>query len=373
MLKVMTVVGTRPELIRLSQTIKAFDRFFQHILVHTGQNYDYELNGAFFESLDIRQPNYSINLDPTASEISKIGMMLCNVDSLLEKEQPDAFFILGDTNSALTAISAKKRNIPIFHWEAGNRSFDQRVPEETNRKIIDHISDINLTYTQIAKENLIQEGMSSEKVHCIGSPLNEVINAIQHLLDESQILSRLGVQTQEYIIVSTHRAENLSNPENYKKFIQNLQNMENSLGKKIILSCHPRTQAYLEQNNIEFPVSWDIQKPFNYIDYLTLQKNAYCTLSDSGTISEESNILKFPAVNLRETTERQEIFEVNGIIMTPLNHFNLSEVVRITRACFDKDGTTHPEYNKLKPSMNVVAIISSYVNYINRKQYYRCD
>jgi UDP-N-acetyl-L-fucosamine synthase len=319
-LKVMTVVGTRPEIIRLSELIKKLDRLdsIDHILVHTGQNYDYELNQIFFEDLNLRKPNYYLNAameSPTAT----IGKTLIEIDKVLEIEKPDKFLILGDTNSALSAIAAKKRRIPIYHMEAGNRCFDDRVPEETNRKLIDHISDYNLPYSYIAREYLIQEGLSKQKIIKTGSPMFEVLNANKKSIDQSKILLTLNLTKKEYIVISTHREENVSNSESIQSVFETINFLQDRYKLPIIISLHPRTKKELEQRNLKLNSGIITLAPLSFSDYIHLQMNAKYVISDSGTISEEAAILGFKAVNFRTSQERPEAFELGIVSLSGLN------------------------------------------------------
>ena len=330
-LKVLTVVGTRPEIIRLSQVILKLDASpaIDHILVHTGQNYDYELNEVFFEDLGLRKPDYFLNA-AGGNATTTAGQILINIDPILESQKPDAFLVLGDTNSCLCAIAAKKRHIPIFHMEAGNRCFDQRVPEETNRKIVDHVSDINLTYSSIAREYLLREGLPADRIIKTGSPMFEVLHAYMEKIDASDVLSKLSLEKEKYFVVSAHREENINNDKNFFGIIDALNQIADKYGYPIIVSTHPRTRKKLEQLNqresaqsassafyLNPLIQW--MKPLGFHDYNHLQKNAYAVLSDSGTISEESSIMNFRALNIREAHERPEAMEEASVMMVGLN------------------------------------------------------
>ena len=330
-LKVLTVVGTRPEIIRLSQVILKLDASpaIDHILVHTGQNYDYELNEVFFEDLGLRKPDYFLNA-AGGNATTTAGQILINIDPILESQKPDAFLVLGDTNSCLCAIAAKKRHIPIFHMEAGNRCFDQRVPEETNRKIVDHVSDINLTYSSIAREYLLREGLPADRIIKTGSPMFEVLHAYMEKIDASDVLSKLSLEKEKYFVVSAHREENINNDKNFFGIIDALNQIADKYGYPIIVSTHPRTRKKLEQLNqresaqsassafyLNPLIQW--MKPLGFHDYNHLQKNAKAVLSDSGTISEESSIMNFPALNIREAHERPEAMEEASVMMVGLN------------------------------------------------------
>jgi UDP-N-acetylglucosamine 2-epimerase (non-hydrolysing) len=369
-LKVMTVVGTRPEIIRLARVMSALDnsKAIEHIIVHTGQNYDYELNQIFFDDLQIRKPDYFLNAaGETATET--IGKILINIDSLLEQVKPDAFLVLGDTNSCLCAIPAKKRHIPIFHMEAGNRCFDQRVPEETNRKIVDHISDINLTYSDIAREYLLREGLSADRIIKIGSPMFEVLNHYLGSITNSDVLSRLGLEQFKYFVVSAHREENINNPSNFNGLISSLNLIADKYNNPIIVSTHPRTRKMIDAKGITLHNNIQLLKPLGFNDYNALQLNAKAVLSDSGTISEESSILNFPALNIRQAHERPEAMEEASVMMVGLNP------ERILQGLIELENQQRGEarsfrkvadYSMTNVSDKVVRIIISYVDYIKR-------
>lgn len=322
----MTVVGTRPEIIRLSRVMAALDASpaIEHITIHTGQNYDYELNEVFYEDLGVSKPDYFLNA-AGATATATVGQILINIDPILEEVQPDAFLVLGDTNSCLCAIPAKKRHIPIFHMEAGNRCFDQRVPEETNRKIVDHISDINLTYSDIAREYLLREGLPADRIIKTGSPMYEVLNYYMPKIKASDILERMGLEKGKYFVVSAHREENISNDKNFFGLLESLDQIAERYGYPIIVSTHPRTKKRLESldTNHQSPITchhliqW--QKPLGFFDYNALQINAFAVLSDSGTISEESSIMNFRALNIRDAHERPEAMEEASVMMVGLN------------------------------------------------------
>lgn len=369
-LKVMTVVGTRPEIIRLARVMNALDnsKAIEHIIVHTGQNYDYELNQIFFDDLQIRKPDYFLNAaGETATET--IGKILINIDPLLAEVKPDAFLVLGDTNSCLCAIPAKKRHIPIFHMEAGNRCFDQRVPEETNRKIVDHISDINLTYSDIAREYLLREGLSADKIIKTGSPMFEVLNHYLPSIKSSDILNKLYLEQYKYFVVSAHREENINNNLNFTELISSLNLIAEKYNYPIIVSTHPRTRKMINAKGIELHKNIQLLKPLGFNDYNALQMNARTVLSDSGTISEESSILNFPALNIRQSHERPEAMEEASVMMVGLN----SE--RILQGLIELDRQNRGElrnfrkvadYSMPNVSEKVVRIIISYVDYIKR-------
>src|SRR5690554_6627679 len=319
-LKVMTVVGTRPEIIRLSRVLAVLDdsEAIEHILVHTGQNYDYELNEVFFEDLGIRKPDHFLNAAGN-NATTTAGQILINIDPVLESEKPDAFLVLGDTNSCLCAIAAKKRKIPIFHMEAGNRCFDQRVPEETNRKIVDHTADINLTYSDIAREYLLREGIPADRIIKTGSPMFEVINSRREDIEKSDVLERLGIEEGKYFVVSAHREENINSEVNFLHLVNSLNAIAEKYKLPLIVSTHPRTRKMIETKRIKFSPLVKTLKPLGFNDYVKLQIKAKAVLSDSGTISEESSILGFKALNIREAHERPEAMEEASVMMVGLN------------------------------------------------------
>ncbi len=369
-LKVMTVVGTRPEIIRLARVMCALDnsKAIEHIIVHTGQNYDYELYQIFFDDLQIRKPDYFLNAAGTTAT-ETIGNILINIDPLLEKVKPDAFLVLGDTNSCLCAIPAKKRHIPIFHMEAGNRCFDQRVPEETNRKIVDHISDINLTYSDIAREYLLREGLSADRIIKTGSPMYEVLNHYIDSIKDSDVLSRLNIEQYKYFIVSAHREENINNDLNFKSLLLSLNLIAEKFDYPIIVSTHPRTRKMIDGNKLKLHKNIQLLKPLGFIDYNALQMNAKAVLSDSGTISEESSILNFPALNIRQAHERPEAMEEASVMMVGLNPDRILQ--GLTQLDLQKRGVDRSfrkvyDYSMPNVSDKVVRIIISYVDYIKR-------
>jgi UDP-N-acetylglucosamine 2-epimerase (non-hydrolysing) len=366
--KVMTIVGTRPEIIRLSRVLSCLDKYTDHILVHTGQNYDYELNEIFFKEMGIRKPDYFLeSAGATAAET--IGQVIIKVDPILEKEKPEALLILGDTNSCLSAIPAKRRKIPIFHMEAGNRCFDQRVPEEINRKIIDHISDINLTYSSIAREYLLREGLSPELVIKTGSPMFEVLNYYADKIDQSQIVKQLNLVDLEYFVVSAHREENIDSDVNLSKLTTVLNGISETYDKRVIVSTHPRTRKRFEGKGIKFHKNVELLKPLGFFDYVHLQKNAYAVLSDSGTITEESSILNFPALNIREAHERPEGMEEAAVMMTGLEIdriYQALSLLKVQKRCEDRSLKLVSDYSMPNVSEKVVRLIISYVDYVNR-------
>ena len=368
-LKVITVVGTRPEIIRLSCVLKKLDasEAIEHILVHTGQNYDYELNEVFFEDLGLRKPDYFLNA-AGANATSTAGQILINIDPVLEKESPDAFLVLGDTNSCLCAIAAKKRHIPIFHMEAGNRCFDQRVPEETNRKIVDHISDINLTYSDIAREYLLREGLPADRIIKTGSPMFEVLNMYMPKVEKSTILSDLKLEKEKFFVVSAHREENISSEKNFFNLVKILNNLAETYQMPIFVTTHPRTRKMIEKHNIQFNALVKLEKPLGLSNYIALQINAKAVLSDSGTISEESSILNFPALNIREAHERPEAMEEASVMMVGLNPERVMQGLKELEN-FDKNKRQFrqvSDYSMPNVSDKVVRIILSYTDYIKR-------
>ncbi len=317
-LKVMTILGTRPEIIRLSRTMGLLDKHIEHILVHTGQNYDYELNEVFFNDLEIRKPDYFLEVDPSSLGMV-MGQILIKSEQVLLKEKPDAVLILGDTNSSIAAIMAKRLKIPIFHMEAGNRSFDMNVPEEINRKIVDHIADFNLVYTEHARRHLLSEGLPHRRIYLTGSPLYEVLNHYRDKIEQSNILTELGLSDKNYFIVSIHREENVDNGKNLTQIITSLNSLAKKYDKPVVVSTHPRTRKRLEVLDIEIDKRIRFLKPFGFFDYVYLQKHALCAISDSGTISEESAMLSFPAISLRNSMERPEAQDAGTIILSGLD------------------------------------------------------
>ncbi len=367
-LKVMTVVGTRPEIIRLSRVIAKLDEYCEHTLVHTGQNYDYELNQIFFEDLSIRKPDYFLEAaGKNASET--IGQVIIKVDQVIESIAPEAILILGDTNSCLAAIPSKRRKIPIFHMEAGNRCFDQRVPEETNRKIVDHISDINMPYSDIARDYLIAEGIHAERVIKTGSPMFEVLNHYQDDINKSKILDTLDCETGKFFLVSAHREETVDIPEQLLKLADSLNQISNLYNIPILISTHPRTQKRITDQGINFHENIKLLKPLGFNDYNYLQKNAKAVLSDSGTISEESSILNFPALNIREAHERPEGMEEAAVMMVGLESERILQALKLLEK--QPSGQNRllrrvADYSMPNVSDKVIRIIHSYTNYVNQ-------
>jgi len=372
-IKIMTVVGTRPEIIRLSRVIACLDRHTKHLLVHTGQNYDYELNQIFFRGLGIRAPDYY--LEAQSKTVAKtIGEVIKRTDSLLEREKPEAFLVLGDTNSCLAAIAAKRRKIPIFHMEAGNRCFDQRVPEEINRRIIDHISDINLPYSNISREYLLREGLPSDRVIKTGSPMLEVLTYYADKIEKSNILTKLKLKKYNYFVVSAHREENVDSPILLKKLVGALNHLVSTYGQRVIVSAHPRTRKRLETKNISLHKRVELCKPMGFSDYLKLQKNSRAVLSDSGTITEESSIVNFPALNIRQAHERPEGMEEAAVIMTGLEWKNIERGLAVVFS--QKRGTKRTlrmasDYNVPNVSEKVLRIILGYTDYVNRTVWHK--
>lgn len=366
-LKVMTVVGTRPEIIRLSAVINRLDQSeaIEHILVHTGQNYDYELNEVFFEDFKLKKPDYFLNA-ATGTAIETVGNILIKIDPILEEVKPNAFLVLGDTNSCLCAIAAKRRHIPIFHMEAGNRCFDQRVPEETNRKIVDHTADINLTYSDIAREYLLREGLPADRVIKTGSPMFEVLNSRKDDIQHSDVLNRLGLKEGQYFVVSAHREENISSETNFLHLVDSLNTIAETYQLPIIISTHPRTMKMIEAKGIKFHELIQTMKPMGFNDYNKLQINAKAVLSDSGTISEESSILNFKALNIRQAHERPEAMEEASVMMVGLEKERIMQGLEVLETQ-QKDTLRHvADYSMPNVSEKVLRIILSYTDYVNR-------
>lgn len=369
-LKVMTVVGTRPEIIRLARVMAALDtsEAIEHIIVHTGQNYDYELNQIFFDDMSIRKPDHFLNA-AGATATATVGNILINIEPLLEQVKPDAFLVLGDTNSCLCAIPAKKRHIPIFHMEAGNRCFDQRVPEETNRKIVDHISDINLTYSDIAREYLLREGLPADRIIKTGSPMYEVLMHYLPEIDKSDVLQRLNLEKGKYFVVSSHREENINSEKNFTGLMNSLNQIAETYQYPIIVSTHPRTRKMIEVKNVQMHEKVRFLKPLGFNDYNALQKNACAVLSDSGTISEESSILNFPALNIRDAHERPEAMEEASVMMVGMNTERIMQglmQLKMQKTGKERNFRQVADYSMPNVSEKVVRIIISYVDYIKR-------
>ena len=366
-LKVMTIVGTRPEIIRLSAVIAKLEEStaIEHILVHTGQNYDYELNEVFFNDFNLKKPDYFLNAAGCGAS-ETIGKIIISIDLVFEKENPEAVLILGDTNSCLCAIPAKKRKIPIFHMEAGNRCFDQRVPEETNRKIVDHTADINLTYSDIAREYLLREGLPADRIIKTGSPMFEVINRKLYDINSSKILDELKLNKGEYFVVSAHREENISSDKNFLDLVDTLNTIADIYKLPIIVSTHPRTRNKINELNIKFNPLVQLMKPLGFNDYVKLQKDAKAVLSDSGTISEESSILGFPALNIREAHERPEAMEEASVMMVGLEKTRILQGLEVLVTQDEKTLRKVSDYSMPNVSEKVLRIILSYTDYVNK-------
>jgi UDP-N-acetylglucosamine 2-epimerase len=366
-LKVMTVVGTRPEIIRLSAVINKLDKSeaIEHVLVHTGQNYDYELNEVFFNDFKLKKPDYFLNA-ATGTAVETIGNILVKIDPILDEVKPDAFLVLGDTNSCLCAIAAKRKHIPIFHMEAGNRCFDQRVPEETNRKIVDHTADINLTYSDIAREYLLREGIPADRVIKTGSPMFEVLNSRKDDIENSDVLERLGLEAGKYFVVSAHREENINSEQNFMDLVDTLNTIAEKYHMPLIVSTHPRTRKMIEAKGIEFNPLVKTMKPLGFNDYVKLQKYAKAVLSDSGTISEESSILGFRALNIRQAHERPEAMEEASVMMVGLKKERILQGLEVLETQEKDTLRLVADYSMPNVSDKVVRIILSYTDYVNR-------
>ena len=369
-LKVITIVGTRPEIIRLSRVIPEMDKYFDHKLIHTGQNYDYELNEIFFKELNLRKPDIFLKAGG-GSSAETIGNVISKMDKIILDLEPEAVLILGDTNSCMSAIAAKRRKVPIFHMEAGNRCFDERVPEEIIRKIIDHTADINLPYSDIARKILINEGLKPDKIIKIGSPMKEVLTFYKSKISSSNILKDLNIKPYEYFLVSIHREENVDQNDNLVEIVNTLNIILETYKMPVIVSTHPRTKKMLEKMklNISTKKGISFMKPFGFLDYIKLQENSYCVLSDSGSITEESSILNFPALNLREANERPEGFEESSVMMVGLKSkriLNALNILQNQKRGLDRDLKIVSEYNVENVSKKIVRIIESYTDYVNR-------
>ncbi|MDX9954488.1 MAG: UDP-N-acetylglucosamine 2-epimerase (non-hydrolyzing) [Anaerolineae bacterium] len=366
-MKVATIIGTRPEIIRLSRVMAALDRYLDHIIIHTGQNYDYELNQIFFDDLGLRKPDFFLEAaGATAAET--IGLVIARADAVLREIKPDAVLVLGDTNSCLAAISAKRLKIPVFHMEAGNRCFDQRVPEEINRRIIDHISDINMPYSSIARDYLLREGLPPDRVIKTGSPMYEVLHHYMPGIQASGALARLGLEPETYYVVSAHREENVDTPEQFSGLVEILVNLAES-GRRVIVSTHPRTRKRMEAESVVLPANVELLKPFGFFDYVRLQQQAITVLSDSGTITEESSILNFPALNIRQAHERPEGMEESAVMLVGLKWERVREGLAILG--HQPRGEQRMlrlvgDYAAPNVSEKVVRIILSYTDYVNR-------
>ena len=369
-LKVMTVVGTRPEIIRLSRVLARLDEYCEHVLVHTGQNYDYELNQVFFEDLGIRKPDYFLDCAThSTSAANTIGNLISAVDGVLNEVKPDAMLVLGDTNSCLSVIPGKRHKIPIFHMEAGNRCFDQRVPEETNRRIVDHTADINLTYSSIARDYLLREGLPPDQIIKTGSPMYEVLLHYRSQIESSEVLKRLNLASEKYFLVSAHREENVESDESFEKLVKVLNAVAQDHGLPVVVSTHPRTQKRADATSAKFHPLVQLMKPLGFHDYVNLQMNAKAVLSDSGTLNEESSILNFPALNLREAHERPEGMEEAAVMMVGLEVERVNQGLAILQKQargVDRDLRLVADYSIPNVSHKVVRIIYSYTDYVNR-------
>jgi UDP-N-acetylglucosamine 2-epimerase len=372
MLKVITIVGTRPEIIKLSRVMSRLDEVFNHKIVHTGQNYDFELNQIFFDELKIRKPDYFLGV-AGVNATNTIAKSIELVDEVLATEQPDAVLILGDTNSCLSIIAAKKRHIPIFHMEAGNRCFDSRVPEEVNRKIVDHTSDINLVYTEHARRNLLAEGLPTDQIFITGSPMNEIINYHQPGIQKSNVLKTLDLKKASYFVASFHREENVDDNIRLKQIVDSLNSIATTFNFPVVLSTHPRTKKRLTDLGAELHPLIQEMKPFGFFDYVRLQQDSYCTISDSGTITEEAAIVGFPAVTARDTQERQEGMDSGVLVMTGIDSNSIIDGINMARKHFDNQLSRNIplSYQELDVSWRVAKLIQSYTGYVNRKTWHK--
>jgi UDP-N-acetylglucosamine 2-epimerase (non-hydrolysing) len=370
-MKVATVVGTRPEVIRLSRVIAALDRHMDQVLIHTGQNYDYELNGIFFDDLEIRKPDFFLEAaGKTPAET--IGNVIAKSDEVFEQVQPDAMLVLGDTNSSLAAIAAKRRKIPVFHMEAGNRCFDDRVPEEINRRIVDHVSDINLPYSDISREYLLREGIPADRIVKTGSPMREVLTYYRPKIELSGVLDRLGIQPRHYFVVSAHREENIDSSRQFRNLVEVLNLLVSHYQLPVIVSLHPRTRKRIESEGVVFPELVRLMKPMGFFDYVNLMMASRATLSDSGTITEESSILNFRALNIRETHERPEAMEEGAVMLVGLDPKRILDAMKILETQPDGENRMVEDYRAVNVSDKVVRIILSYTSYVNRVIWKKC-
>lgn len=366
-LKLMTIVGTRPEIIKLSEVIKKSDKYFNHILVHTGQNYDFDLNEVFFENLGIRKPDYYLNV--VGDNLGQtMGNVLAKSYEILVKEQPDALLVLGDTNSCLSVISAKRLKIPIFHMEAGNRCFDENLPEEINRRIVDHTSDVNLCYTEHARNYLNWEGVSKERTYVIGSPMAEILKVNANKINNSKVLETLSLKKGKYILLSAHREENIDNEDNFIALMEAINAMAENYNLPIIYSTHPRSKKFIEQRNFKFHSNVRSLQPFDFADYNHLQQNAFCVVSDSGTIAEEASYFKFPAVSVRTSTERPEAFDKGNMV---IGSITTEQVLQAVDMAVEMDlhgdiGEDVPNYIDKNVSTKVIKLIQSYTGVVNK-------
>lgn len=368
-IKVMTIFGTRPEIIRLSAVMRKLDEHTNQVIVHTGQNYDYELNGIFFEELDLRKPDYYLGVKSNTLG-GQMGNILIESEKVFLKESPDALLVLGDTNSSLSAIIAKRLKIPIFHMEAGNRCFDERVPEEINRKIIDHISDINLPYTEHGRRYLILEGIHAGSIYVTGSPLAEVLSYYEENINSSVILDKIGLKKGEYLLISTHREENVDNKEAFLKLVDSFNALAGKYKNPLIVTTHPRTRNRIEEYGVKVDDLINLHKPFGYFDYVCLQKNAFCVLSDSGTIQEEASLLAFPAVQIRESSERPEAFDTGNVVLSGLDRDIILQAVEIVTSQFlaGKKFNVPLDYRSTNVSDKVLRLIVGLTGIIKKKR-----
>ncbi len=367
-MKVITIVGTRPEIIRLSRVMAALDKYFEHKIVHTGQNYDYELNQVFFDDLGVSKPAYFLN-SAVGTAAETVGAIIARVDKVLVDEKPDAVLILGDTNSCLAAYPAKRHKIPVFHMEAGNRCFDERVPEEINRRIVDHISDVNLPYSSISREYLLREGLPPERVIKTGSPMFEVLSYYRPQIDASNVLERLNLKPQDYFVVSSHREENVDDPKQFAKMVESLNKLAEKFGKRIIFSTHPRTRKRIDASGAKLSELIELMKPLGFHDYNKLQIDSKCVLSDSGTINEESSILNFPAINIRRAHERPEAMEEGTTVMTGYDWDKIEtalEILETQKRGGERTLRLVADYSMPNVSEKVARVILGYVDYVNR-------
>ncbi|MDQ0593049.1 UDP-N-acetylglucosamine 2-epimerase [Chryseobacterium ginsenosidimutans] len=364
-LKVVTILGTRPEIIRLTECIKKCDHYFEHILIHTGQNYDYELNEIFFEDLELRKPDYFLNV--AGNHLGEtIGNVISKSYEILSQEKPDALLVLGDTNSVLSTIAAKRLKIPIFHMEAGNRCFDQNVPEEINRKISDHISDINLTYTENSRRYLLSEGFRKDHVFVTGSPLREVLDKYQDKIQQSDVIQRLNIKENNFIVVSAHREENIDLENNFEILVESINAVAEKYQMPIIFSTHPRTKNRIEKNNINFHPLIQNVAPLGFFDYVKLQSKSFIVLSDSGTISEESAMMGFPAVSIRTSTERPEAIDAGTIVLGGISKNQMLNAIEVSKGLFDSNIVLPFEYEVKNTSDRVIKAIQSYSAIVNK-------
>jgi len=373
-MKIMTIVGTRPEIIKMSRVMNELERHVKHVLVHTGQNYDYELNEIFFNNLKVKKPNYFLNV--AGKKVAHtIGNIIAKSDDIMEKENPDAVLLYGDTNSCLSVISAKRRKIPVFHFEAGNRCFDQRVPEELNRKVLDHLSDINFPLTEHARRYLIAEGIKPETIIKLGSPMKEILDFHKNEIDDSDILERLKIEEEKFIVVSIHREENVDSEENFNSLLNSLNAIAEKFQFPVIVSTHPRTKIKLDTlNQVNLNPIIQFLKPLGFFDYNKLQKTSYCVISDSGTITEESSILNFPAITIRQAHERPEGMDEGTLIMSGLKKKRVIQSIEVINSQFSKENRVTRivnDYDVDNFSLKVVRVIISYIDYVNRTVWYK--